>query len=122
MSLFERLFLPVGEKPKSGWIKWRHSGIPDEEGAAREKARDKAALSKGFTIEDSVYLKNEFERQAREKYLRGNYELGKLNEYGQRITIEIKLKSSVKDDIVLKTGWMIRPLGYITCNTPLGDR
>ena len=76
----------------------------------------------GFTIEDSDYLKTEFEKQSKLKYLNGDYVLGKLNEYGQRITINIKLKSPLKDDIILKTGWMVRPLGYITCNTPIGDR
>lgn len=76
----------------------------------------------GFTVEDSEYLKSELETQAKQKYLNGNYVLGNLNEHGQRITIEIKLKSPIKNDIILKTGWMIRPLGYITCNTPLGDR
>lgn len=77
----------------------------------------------GFTIEDSNYLKTEFEKQAKQKYLKGDYVLGKLDQYGQHITISITgLKSPIKNDIILKTGWMIRPLGYITCNTPLGDR
>lgn len=191
--MFERLILPIGTKPAGGWVKWKHSGIPDEEGKIRERARADAernrhckvctalsgdyfpsfnmplypqhlycdcmlfsvskpvsqavancALTKfteyifgekykdngkiklfkdlGFTVGDSEYLKYEFEEQAKRKYLNGNYALGKLNEYGQRITIEIKLSSSLKNDIILKTGWMIRPLGYITCNTPLGDR
>lgn len=192
MSIFEKLVLPIGKKSARGWVKWYHKGIPDEEGDAREQARNQAetqrhckvctvlsgdyfpspnmppypqhphcdcmlfsidkpasqavascaiekftkyvflpenskgktALFKdlGYTIEDSEYLKSEFEIQAKQKYLNGEYVLGKLNNYGQRITIEIKLKSAIKDDIILKTGWMIRPLGYITCNTPLGDR
>ena len=42
MSLFERLILPLGIKPANGWVKWRHSGIPDEEGQEREDARDYA--------------------------------------------------------------------------------
>lgn len=190
MSLFERLIMPIGKKPASGLVKWKHRDIPDEEGEAREKAKVDAeakghckmctvlsgcyfpsfnmpkypqhafcdcllfsisksnsetkaecALEKftkyifipensagktklfqdlGFTIEDSGYLKREFDRQANQKYLSGDYKLGKLNEHGQRITIEIRLKSRLKDDIILKTGWMIRPLGLITCNTPLG--
>lgn len=189
MSLFERLIMPIGDKPANGWVKWKHSGIPDEEGKYREDAREDAYVNKhckvctvlsgdyfpafnmpqypycdclllsiskpnsqiksycdirkftyyifvpensngktklfsdwGFTIEDSDYLKTEFEKQSKLKYLNGDYVLGKLNEYGQRITINIKLKSPLKDDIILKTGWMVRPLGYITCNTPIGDR
>ena len=74
----------------------------------------------GFNIEDSEYLKQEFDRQARECYLNGNYELGRLNEHGQRINITIKLQSKIRNNIELVTGWMIRPLGKITCNTPLG--
>ena len=74
----------------------------------------------GFNIEDSEYLKQEFDRQARECYLNGNYELGRLNEHGQQINITIKLQSKIRNNIELVTGWMIRPLGKITCNTPLG--
>lgn len=46
MSLFERLVLPIGTKSKNGWIKWRHLGIPDEEGEAREQARNQAELQR----------------------------------------------------------------------------
>ncbi len=45
----------------------------------------------GYTIEDSMWLKEEFERQAREKYLKGDYILGKLDRYCQRINITIVL-------------------------------
>ena len=74
----------------------------------------------GFAKEDSEYLKDEFDRQARECYLNGDYELGRLNEHGQRINITIKLKSKTRESVSLVTGWMVRPLGKITCNTPLG--
>ena len=74
----------------------------------------------GFNKEDSEYLKQEFDSQARECYLNGDYELGVLNEHGQRINITIKLKSKTRKSINLVTGWMIRPLGKITCNTPIG--
>lgn len=43
MSLFERLIMPIGTKPTNGWVKWKHSGIPDDVGVAREKARADAA-------------------------------------------------------------------------------
>lgn len=190
MSLFEKIILPIGTKPASGWVKWRHRGIPDEEGAERELARNNAELDKHckvctvlsgcyfpsfnmpkypqhthcdcmllsiskpisqatvfckmdkftdflfsekhqnngklklfrlleFTPDDIAYLKSEYEKQALQKYLSGDYVLGKLDQYGQHITIYITgLKSSIKDDIIIKTGWMVRPLGLITCNTP----
>lgn len=192
MSVFGQVLIS-GTKPGNGWVKWHHSGIPDEEGKKRDIARKGAALTNhcetctalsgcyfpsfnmplypqhpncdcllfaivkpisqskascaiekftdylfseryadngkiklfrelGFTIEDSDNLKWEFERQALCKYLEGDYILGKLNEYGQRITIEIGLNSPKKGDIIIKTGWMIRPLGFLTCNTPLGAK
>ena len=74
----------------------------------------------GFNIDNSEYLKSQFESQARLKYLSGDYVLGKLDVQGQRITISINLKSSTKDDIIMKTGWIIHPLGRITCTTPVG--
>ena len=36
----------------------------------------------GFSKADSEYLKMEFDVQAKEKYLNGDYEIGKLDEYG----------------------------------------
>lgn len=40
------------------------------------------------------------------------------DENGQRITIEIGLQDKEKNDRIIKTGWMVRPLGQITCSTP----
>ena len=74
----------------------------------------------GFNKEDSEYLKQEFDRQARECCLNGDYVIGKLNEHGQRINITIKLKSKKRNTIELITGWMIKPLGKIVCVTPVG--
>ena len=39
------------------------------------------------------------------------------DEYGQRITITISLQDQNKNDIIIKTGWMVHPLGRITCST-----
>lgn len=85
-----------------------------------EKSKGKTEIFKdwGYTVEDSERLKAEFERQARTKYLSGDYSLQVLNGYGQRITILIKLKKSDNSDIMFKTGWMVHPLGVITCTTP----
>ena len=38
----------------------------------------------------------------------------------QRISITITVDSATKQNIKLVTGWMVHPLGKITCNTPLG--
>lgn len=74
----------------------------------------------GFTKEDSEYLKMEFDSQGKRQYLNGDYEIGKLDEFGQRINITITVNSATKKNIKLVTGWMVHPLGKITCNTPLG--
>lgn len=87
-----------------------------------EKYRHKGKLdlfeALGFDINDSAFLKMEYERQARQKYLNGDYELKKLDEYGQNINIEIILDSTIKKGIKFISGWKVHPLGYITCNTP----
>lgn len=70
----------------------------------------------GFT----QYLKEEYEKQAIKNYCTSNYKLGKLDEQVQRINIDIKF---VKNDrnLVFTSGWMVRPKGEITNNTPLAD-
>ena len=45
----------------------------------------------GYDIMDSKYLQQEFIKQAKLAYSVGDYELGLLNEYGQRINIAITL-------------------------------
>ena len=76
--------------------------------------------SLGFGKEDSEYLKMEFDVQAKQKYLNGDYEIGKLDEYGQRIDITITVNSTTRKNIKLVTGWMVYPLVKIVCTTPLG--
>ena len=73
----------------------------------------------GFLKEDSFFLQNEYEKQARSKYLKGEYVLGKLDQYGQRINITIELKTT-HSKIKITSGWLVHPLGLITCTTPLG--
>ena len=72
----------------------------------------------GFNIGDSENLKEEFERQAKQKYANGDYNLHYADRNGQRITITITLQSQNKNDIIIKTGWMVHPLGLIACVTP----
>lgn len=47
-------------------------------------------------------------------------EAGKLDSNGQRMNIGIDLVHSGKGLVSFISGWMIRPNGQITCNTPLG--
>lgn len=74
----------------------------------------------GFTDQDSEFLKSEYERQAGEKYISGNYKLGKIDSNGPRMNIEINFNHPDRGLVSFVSGWMIRPNGHITCNTPLG--
>ena len=66
----------------------------------------------GFTIEDSEYLKKEYERQALKAYVEGNYKLGKWDEKGQRITIDIFLEHNGRR-YLKGSGWMVKQDGEI---------
>lgn len=75
----------------------------------------------GYSITDSEWLKAEFEKQAREKYIAGEYSLSKLDMWGQRINIRITIPRRDKIGTVsFETGWLVRPNGQITLNTPYG--
>ena len=77
----------------------------------------------GYSIMDSQYLQQEFIKQAKLAYSVGDYELDRLDDYGQRINIEIKLKRKDKDGYVtFVSGWMVYPNGKIILTTPYGDK
>ncbi len=77
----------------------------------------------GYDIMDSQYLQQEFIKQAKLAYSVGNYELGLLNEYGQRINITITLKRKNKNQhITFRSGWMVYPNGKIILTTPYGRK
>lgn len=88
-----------------------------------ENNKGKKALFEawGYDIMDSEMLQKIFEKQALERYIQGQYELGKLNEQGQRISIQIELKRRNRDEIVtFISGWMVYPDGRIRLITPYG--
>ena len=75
----------------------------------------------GYSERDSAKLSEIWQKQASEKFANGDYVLGKKNEYGQRIEIEIKLEGigDAKGKVsYIKSGWMIREDNTITLNTP----
>lgn len=75
--------------------------------------------SLGYAKIDSVYLQNEFTEQAKIKYLNGDFILGLLDIYGQRITIEIVLPRKDKIGIFkFKAGFIVYPDGEIKLTTP----
>ena len=72
---------------------------------------------------DSEYLQQEFIKQAKLAYSVGDYELGKLDKYGQRIEIIIKLKRKDKNEYVsFRSGWMTYPNGKIVLTSPYGGK
>ena len=67
-------------------------------------------------------MKDEYESQAKKKYLNGDYIIRGLDpEYGQDINIVIELTSPTDKAVNIISGWKVHPLGLITCNTPLAD-
>ena len=74
----------------------------------------------GYSIADSEKLCREYEKQAAEKYCQGEYILAGLNCYGQSINIVIDLENNGKKKQFI-SGWMVRPHGLITNNTPYAD-
>lgn len=75
--------------------------------------------SNGYDIMDSNYMQAEYEQQAVKKYSRGDYKLGGVDEFGQRITIFIELKGRIDSELLrFETGWMVYPYGKIQLTTP----
>ena len=74
----------------------------------------------GYGIQDSEYLKNEFEKQAKIEYSKSNYILRNLDKYGQRVNIPIVLENNNKKYTIL-SGWVVRPNGKLELVTPLAD-
>lgn len=59
------------------------------------------------------------ERQAREKYISGEYTLGKLNIFGQRMNIVIEIpRKDGSGTATFTSGWMVKPSGKLKLNTP----
>ena len=91
--------------------------------AAKGKENGKMQMFKdwGYDITDSIDLVEELERQAKEKYSNGDFILGLLNEYGQRISIQTELeRKDGKGKVSFFSGWMVYPDGNIQNATPYG--
>lgn len=85
--------------------------------------KNKAFESWGYSVKDSEWLQSEIEKQGLEKYIYGEYELGKLNKDGQRISIRVEIPRKDKDGTAsFITGWMVYPNGYIQLTTPYGGK
>jgi len=90
-----------------------------KDGAAPGK--DVVYKNLGYGAQDSEMLTKIYQEQGAAKYAAGEYSLGKLDSYGQRIDIEIQLNGigdAAGKTSYLKSGWMINPDGSIKLNTP----
>lgn len=77
----------------------------------------------GYTVADARWLQAEMERQAREKYVAGDYMLGRLNKDGQRISIHIEIpRRNGEGMVTFISGWMVYPNGQIQLTTPYGGK
>jgi filamentous hemagglutinin len=86
-----------------------------------DHGKDAVFKSLGYSAEDSAALAVTWEKQAAEKLAKGEYSLGKADQYGQRVDIEIVLPGKGTADgqtSYLRSGWMIQPDGSIKLNTP----
>ena len=85
--------------------------------------KNRAFESWGYTVEDARWLQAEMERQAKEKYLREEYNLGKLDKNGQRISIRIEIpRKNQEGTVSYISGWMVYPNGEIKLATPYGGK
>jgi filamentous hemagglutinin len=91
-----------------------------KDGAAPGK--DVVYKNLGYSMENSQALTKNYVEQAMTKYKNGQYQInGDPTQYGQKINIEIELPgigNEAGKTSYLKSGWMIRPDGSITLNTP----
>lgn len=85
----------------------------------QNKGKAEMFASWGYTVADSNWLLEEFRRQAREKYISGEYTLGEIDVYGQRINIQITLPiKNETDTAIFRIGWLTEPNGKIRLVTP----
>lgn len=85
--------------------------------------KEKLFLEWGYTVRDAAWLQAEIERQALENYLAGDYQLGKLNDDGQRISIRVTIaRRDNGKPVSFTTGWMVYPNGKIQLATPYGGK
>jgi hypothetical protein len=111
--------LPPGSVPAPPATVRKFSDYIFKPGATHGK--DRVFRSYGYGPEHSEFLASDFTRQATARYAARDFTLGTADQYGQRLTIPIDLigrgDASGRSTTIL-TGWMLRPDGSLTLNTP----
>ena len=86
-----------------------------------DHGKDAVYRGLGYSKRHSNKLYRLYKKQAQKQLASGNYKLGKLDKWGQRIDIEITLpgigKAKGKSSSI-KSGWMLLEDGSIQLNTP----
>lgn len=86
-----------------------------------DHGKDVVFTSLGYAAGDSVTLARMYQQQASRAFAKGEYTLGRLDQYGQRVNIEIALPgrgAASGNTSYVRSGWMIQPDGSIKLNTP----
>jgi filamentous hemagglutinin len=86
-----------------------------------DHGKDAVFKSLGYTADDSAALSKVWQQQAAKKYAQGEFKLGKADQYGQRVDIEIALPGKGLEAgkiSYLRSGWMIQADGSLKLNTP----
>lgn len=89
--------------------------------ATKNKGKKNLFESWGYSINDAHMLQQEIEQQSLKKYKDGEYRLGKLDGFGQRISITIELHNR-NHTISFETGWIVKSNGAIQLTTPYGGK
>jgi filamentous hemagglutinin len=83
--------------------------------------KDHVFLSLGYDRSHSAALAILFERQAADRYAHQDFSIGRLDEHGQRVNIEIELPGVGEYTGLISyliSGWIIRSNNSITLTTP----
>ena len=74
----------------------------------------------GYSVEDAHWLQEEIERQGRAHFLSGNYTLGKLNLFGQRLNIRVEIpRKDGRGVVSFITGWPARLMEKLNFTRPM---
>lgn len=88
-----------------------------------DHTKQKLFESWGYHIEDAAVLHTEVEKQGLENCVTGNYTLGVLDKYGQRISIRVEIpRKNGEGTASFITGWTVHPNGRVQLNTPYGGK
>ena len=85
--------------------------------------KEKLFIQWGYSVDDAKWLQSEIEKQAREKYILGDFALDDLDKRGQRINIRVTItRRDTGEPVSFITGWMVYPNGQIQLITPYGGK